>query len=46
MKKDQKFTPIIPLILYLGTKSEWDGGKSLYHLLDIDEDLKPFVNDY
>ena len=30
----------------MGTDSEWDGAKTLYHLLDINEDLKPFVNDY
>ena len=46
MKKDQKFLPVIPLILYLGTDSEWDGARTLYQLLNIDEGLKPFVNDY
>ena len=46
MKKDQKFIPVIPLILYLGTDSEWNGAKTLYQLLEIDEDLKPFVNNY
>lgn len=46
MKKDQKFSPVIPLILYLGTNSEWDGAKTLHELLDIDEELKPFVNNY
>ena len=46
MKKDQKFTPVIPLILYMGTDSEWDGAKTLYQLLEIDEEIKPFVNDY
>ena len=46
MKKDQKFTPVIPLILYMGTDSEWDGAKTLYQLLEIDDEIKPFVNDY
>lgn len=46
MKKDQKFAPLIPLILYMGTDSKWEGSKTLFQLLEIDEGLKPFVNDY
>jgi len=46
MKKEQKFLPVIPLILYLGTETEWDGAKTLYDLLEIEEELKPFVNNY
>lgn len=46
MKKDQKFIPIITLILYLGTDRPWDGAKTLYDLLEIDEELKPFVTNY
>ena len=30
----------------MGTDSKWDGTKTLYHLPEIDEELKPFVNDY
>lgn len=46
MKKDQKFTPVITLILYLGTEQKWEGAKTLYELLDIDDVLKPFVMNY
>ena len=46
MRKDLKLTPVIPLILYLGTESEWSGAKTLHELLEIDEELKPFVNNY
>ena len=46
MKKGQKFTPIITLVLYVGRNKIWDGERSLYGLLDLDEELKPFVNDY
>jgi len=46
MRKNQKFLPVIPLILYLGTDTEWDGAKTLYDLLEIEEELKPFVNNY
>ena len=46
MKKEQKFVPIITLVLYMGTDKPWDGARSLYELLEIEERLKPFVNDY
>ena len=46
MKKDWKFIPVIPLILYLGKDMEWDGAVTLYDLLEIDESLQPFVNNY
>ena len=46
MKKEQKFVPIITLVLYMGTDQPWDGARSLHELLEIDERLKPFVNDY
>ena len=46
MKKGQKFIPVIPLVLYLGKDSKWDGATTLYELLDIDDELKPFVNNY
>ena len=46
MKKDQKLLPVIPIVLYLGTDSEWDAATSLYEILDIDESMKPFVNNY
>lgn len=46
MKKEQKLTPMITLVLYMGIEKPWDGAKSLYELLDMEEELKPFVNDY
>lgn len=46
MKKDQKFIPIIPVVIYLGKNSSWDAATTLYDLLEIDEELKPFVNNY
>lgn len=46
MKKDWKFIPVIPLIIYLGKDTKWDGATTLYDLLNIDESLKPFVNNY
>ncbi|MBR5596680.1 MAG: Rpn family recombination-promoting nuclease/putative transposase [Lachnospiraceae bacterium] len=45
MKKDEKYIPVITLVLYLG-KEKWDGAKTLYEMLEIDEKLKPYVNNY
>ena len=46
MRKEEKFIPVITLILYLGKEEAWDGAKTLYELLEIDEELKPFVTNY
>lgn len=46
MRKEEKFIPVITLVLYLGKKKIWDGTKSLYELLEVDEELKPFINNY
>lgn len=44
MKKTDKLIPVITLVIYYGDE-EWDGAKSLYEMMDIPEELKPFVND-
>lgn len=46
MRKGEKYIPVITLILYLGRGEAWDGEKSLYELLEIDEELKPFVTNH
>lgn len=46
MKKDWKFIPVIPIIIYLGKDTEWDGAVTLYELLDMNDSLKPFINNY
>ena len=45
MRKGQKLIPMITLVLYLGKKS-WDGARSLYEMLEMDDELKPFVNNF
>lgn len=45
MKKSDKFTPVITMIVYYGEKP-WDGAVSLHEILNIPEELKAFVNDY
>ena len=46
MRKEEKFTPVITLILYLGTDQIWDGAKSLYEMLEIKEEWEPFVTNH
>ena len=46
MNKDEKFIPIITLVVYYGTGHGWDGARCLYDLLDIDEEMKEFVTNY
>ena len=46
MRKDQKLIPVITLVLYLGKDKLWDGARSLYEMLEMDEQVKPFVNDF
>ena len=45
MTKEDRLYPVITIVVYYG-EEEWDGAKSLYEMLDIPEDMKPFVNDY
>ena len=44
-KKDAKY-PVITLVLYFGYDERWNQPKSLFELLDIDEKIKPYVNDF
>lgn len=46
MKKDEKFAPIITLVVYFGTDGSWDGAKCLYDLLEIDDEIKEYVTNY
>ena len=38
--------PVITLVLYFGYNSRWNQPKSLFELLEIDEMIKPYVNDF
>lgn len=46
MKKNEKYAPIITLVVYFGIDGAWDGARCLYDLLDIDEELKAYVTNY
>ncbi len=44
--KNEKFVPIVPIVIYYGTDKKWDGATCLYDMLDMDESLAPFVMNY
>lgn len=44
--KNEKFTPVIPIVIYYGTDKKWDGATCLYDMLNMDLSLAPFVMDY
>lgn len=46
MTGEERFTPVITLVVYCGTDHPWDGARCLHDLLDIDEELKEFVSNY
>ena len=46
MKKEQRYIPIVTLVIYMGKDKLWDGARSLYEMLELDEEIKPFVNDF
>jgi len=45
MKQTDRFVPVVTVVIYYGEKP-WDGAVSLHGILDIPEEMKPFVNDY
>ena len=38
--------PVITLVLYLGYEKRWNYPKTLFEVLDIDENIKPYLNDF
>jgi len=44
--KDEKFVPVITLVVYCGTEHPWDGAVCLHDLLEVDERVKPLVTNY
>ena len=45
MKRTDKFTPVITVVVYYGDHP-WDGATTLHGMLNIPDKMKPFVNDY
>ncbi len=46
MKAEEKYAPIITLVVYFGTEHPWSGARCLYDLLDMEEELKEYVTNY
>jgi len=46
IRREEKFIPIITLVVYFGADHSWDGARCLYDLLDIDEEIKEYVTNY
>lgn len=45
IRKTDRFVPVVTLVLYYGDEP-WDGPQSLGELLEVPEELRPYVNDY
>ena len=43
---DRAKYPVITLVLYLGYEKRWNYPKRLFDVLDIDKDIRPYVNDF
>ena len=43
---DKKKYPVISLVLYLGFEQKWLYPQNLLGIIDVDEKLRPYVNDY
>lgn len=52
IKKGDRISPVVTMVLYWGKKEEWDGCRSLHELMGMDEEeawiqaLKSYVPDY
>ncbi|MCM1236540.1 MAG: transposase [Ruminococcus flavefaciens] len=45
MRKEDKFLPVVTIVIYYGA-SPWDGARDLHEVLNIPEELRPFVGNY
>ena len=49
MRKSDKFTPVITIVVYYGKEKPWDGAKELYELLNVagnEDRIFPFISNY
>lgn len=44
--KEEKFVPIITLVVYCGTEHPWDGARCLHDLLELDDEMTEYVTNY
>lgn len=49
MKKEDKFIPVVTIVVYYGKEKAWDGARTLHELLDVKGEGKrilPFISNY
>ena len=49
MRKEDKFIPVITIVVYYGKEKPWDGARTLYELLDLqgtEEAIIPYISNY
>lgn len=46
MLEDEKFMPVITLVVYYGTEHPWNGARCLHDLLDLNDETRKFVTNY
>lgn len=45
MRKEDKFLPVVTVVIYYGEKA-WDGARDLHGVLNIPDEIRPFVGNY
>lgn len=45
MRKEDRFLPVVTVVIYYGEKA-WDGARDLHGVLNIPDEMKPFVGNY
>lgn len=49
MRKEDKFIPVITIVIYYGREKTWDGARTLFELLDMkgkQKQIMPYISDY
>ena len=49
MRREDKFIPVITIVVYYGKGKSWDGARELHELLDVEgneERVLPFISNY
>lgn len=46
LAKKARFVPVILIVIYYGLDKAWDGAKCLFDMLNMDEELEPYVTNY
>ena len=46
MTSNEKFIPVITLVVYCGTEHPWNGARCLHDLLELDDETRKFVTNY